>query len=102
MPEEKLEFLCLKKPHKENFAETMTEEDARIMSIHFEYMQGLLKQGKLIIAGPETTGKFGLSIFEAESEEEAWQLVNNDPAVINGIVTPTLYPCRVSLLKGRD
>ncbi len=102
MPEEKLQFLCIKKPYKENFAATMTEEDARIMSIHFEYMRGLLKQGKLILAGPVTTGAFGVSIFEAESEEEAWELVNNDPAVINGVVTPALYPYRVSLLRGRD
>lgn len=102
MAGEKLEFLCIKKPYKENFVETMTEEDARIMSIHFEYMQGLLKEGKLILAGPVTTGAFGVSIFEAESEEEAWQLVKNDPAVINGVVTPTLYPFRVSLLRGRD
>ena len=99
---EKLQFACIKKPYKENFAVTMTEEDARIMSIHFEYMQGLLEQGKLIMAGPVTTGEFGFSVFEAESEEEARQIVENDPAVRNGIMTPVIYPYRVSLLKGRD
>lgn len=102
MPEGKLEFLCIKKPYKENFAATMTEEDARIMRIHFAYLQDLHKQGKLILAGPVTTGEFGVSIFEAESEEEARSIMNNDPAVLNGVMTPTLYPYRVSLLKGRD
>jgi uncharacterized protein len=102
MQKEKMEFMCIKKPYKENFAETMTEEDARIMSVHFKYMQGLHKQGKLIIAGPVITGEFGFSVFEAESEEEARQIVENDPAVLSGIMTPTLYPYRVSLLKGRD
>lgn len=96
-----MQFLIIKRP-RENFIETMTEEEAEIMSKHFLYMQEKLKEGKLIIAGPVTTGEFGLSIVETESEEEARKIMNNDPAVVGGIMTPTIYPYRVSLLRGRD
>jgi len=96
-----MEFLIIKKP-RENFIETMTEEEGEIMSAHFAYLKQKLSEGKLILAGPVTTGDFGVSILEVESEEEARDIMNNDPAVIAGIMNPTLYPYRVSLLRGRD
>lgn len=96
-----MQFLVIKKPRKD-FVETMTEVEAEIMSKHFLYLKEKLKEGKLIMAGPVTTGDFGLSVVEAETEEEAHEIVNNDPAVLSGIMTPTIYPYRVSLLRGRD
>lgn len=96
-----MQFLIIKRP-RENFIETMTEEEVEIMSKHFAYLQEKLREGKLIIAGPVTTGEFGLSIVETENEEEARDIMNNDPAVLSGIMTPTIYPYRVSLLRGRD
>lgn len=96
-----MQFLVIKKP-RENFIETMTEEESEIMSSHFLYMKQKLKEGKVILAGPVTTGDFGLSVLETESEEEAWEITNNDPAVLNGIMKPTMYPYRVSLLRSRD
>ncbi len=97
-----MEFVYIIKPHKENFAETMTEEEGRIMGIHFQYLQRMLQEGKLILAGPVLTGEFGIAIIETSSEEEARSIMENDPAVLNGVVTPTLYPYRVSLLRGKD
>lgn len=96
-----MEFLIIKKPRK-NFIETMTAEESEIMSAHFLYLKQKLSEGKLILAGPVTNGDFGVSILEVESEEEARDIMNNDPAVIAGIMNPTLYPYRVSLLRGRD
>ncbi|HWA06935.1 MAG TPA: YciI family protein [Ignavibacteria bacterium] len=96
-----MQFLIIKKP-RENFIETMSEWEAGIMSEHFLYMKQKLAEGKVILAGPVTTGEFGLSILETETEEEARDITNNDPAVRSGIMKPTMYPYRVSLLKGRD
>lgn len=96
-----MEFLYIIRPHKENFAETMNEDEARIMGIHFAYLQDMMKQGKLILAGPVLTGEMGLCIIEASSIAEAEEMMNNDPAVVNGIVSAKLYPYRVSLLRGR-
>ena len=96
-----MQFLIIKKP-RENFIETMTLEEGEVMSLHFAYLQKKLWEGKLIIAGPVTTGDFGLSVIETDSEEEAREIMNNDPAVKAGIMKPTMYPYRVSLLRGRD
>lgn len=96
-----MQFLVIKKP-RENFIDTMTEEESAIVSEHFLYMQQKLKEGKVIIAGPVTTGEFGVSILETDSEQEAIDITNNDPAVSSGIMKPTIYPFRVSLLRGRD
>jgi uncharacterized protein YciI len=96
-----MQFIYFIRPHKENFAETMTEEEGNIMGTHFLYLQDLLNAGKLILAGPELTGKFGIAVIEAESEDEAKEIMLNDPAVKSGIVKYELYPYRVSLLKAK-
>ncbi|MBE2217039.1 MAG: hypothetical protein IAE90_02470 [Ignavibacteria bacterium] len=96
-----MEFIYFIRPHKENFAETMSEEEGEIMGVHFEYLSGLLESGKLILAGPETSGKFGIVIIEAESESDAREIMMNDPAVKSGIVSCELYPYRVSLMKAK-
>ena len=94
-----MQFIYFIRPHKENFAETMTEEEGNIMGTHFLYLQELLGKGKVILAGPETTGKFGICIIETDSEDEAKEIMMNDPAVKSGIVTPELFPYRVSLIR---
>jgi len=87
---------------KENFAETMTDEEAEIMGVHFNYLKEQIQKGKLILAGPETTGKFGICILNTESESEAEQIMLNDPAVKSGIVKPELFPFRVSLINSEN
>ncbi len=95
----KQQYLCIKRPPRKDFADTMTDEESEIMSIHFAYMKQLLADGVLIMAGPVTTGEFGVSVFEAESDEAAKEIVNNDPAVAIGLMKPEIYPYRVSLFR---
>lgn len=97
-----MQFIYFIRSPKENFAETMTDEEAKIMGIHFNYLKEQLQKGKLILAGPETTGKFGICILNAESEIEAEQIMLNDPAVKSGIVKPELLPFRVSLISSEN
>lgn len=95
----KLQFVYIIRPLKENFAETATESENEIMGLHFNYLKEMLASGKLIMAGPETTGKFGLCVIETESEQEARHIMENDPAVRSQIVSAELYPYRVSLIR---
>lgn len=100
MPEnKKQQYLCIKRPPRKDFADSMTDDEAEIMSVHFAYMKQLLADGVLIMAGPVTTGEFGVSVFEAESDEAAKEIVYNDPAVAIGLMTPEIYPYRVSLIR---
>jgi uncharacterized protein len=79
-----------------------TDKENTVVQHHFGVLQGLQKEGKLILAGRtlnmDSSG-FGIVILEVDSEEEAYDLMNNDPAVKEGIMEATLYPYRVALLR---
>ena len=71
-----------------------TEE---IVSEHFKYLQSLLKDGILLMAGRFSEVLIGLSMIEAESREAALEIMRNDPAVKKGIFHAELYPWRIAL-----
>ena len=102
MEQEKLQFVYIVKPVKENFNETATEEENDVVSEHFLYLKSLLDKNILILAGPELNAKFGITVIEADSEEQAKEIMNNDPAVLNNVFTAELFPFRTSLLRNRD
>ena len=79
-----------------------TEKHEEIVSIHFNVLQELQKDGKLILAGRTLTmdeKTFGIVILEVESEKEARSIMKNDPAVSEGIMTAELFPYKVALIK---
>jgi uncharacterized protein len=84
-------------------ADNWTEKEEAIVERHFVKLQELLEEGKLVLAG-KTEGleekTFGIVIFEADAEEEAQLIMQNDPAVAEGIMTAELFPYRVALMKG--
>jgi uncharacterized protein YciI len=93
------QFIYIVKPVKEDFLNTSTEEDNKIISEHFDHLKSLFEDRVLILAGPETNAKFGIVVFEAESEEKAREIMNNDPAVVKKVFSAELYPFRISLLR---
>ncbi|WP_108670612.1 YciI family protein [Peribacillus acanthi] len=77
-----------------------TERENKIVSDHFLALKKLLEEDKLIMAGrtlqmDEKT--FGIVVLNTESEEEARQYMENDPAVKEGIMTAELFPYKVAL-----
>lgn len=78
-----------------------TEKENETVSRHFQYLQNLLNEKKLILAG-KTKGldaaTFGIVIFESDSEEEALSIMSGDPAVKEGIMTAELFPYQVALM----
>lgn len=96
------EWIYVIRPTREGFKTEPTAEEMAIMSEHFEYLQGLMAGGKLVLAGPALDASFGVAAFEAEDEAEAQAIMKGDPAVANGVMLATLHPYRISLLRGRD
>lgn len=97
-------YFVITKPYRQDFMSNPKEEENMIMGEHFEYLKSLLNQGKLFLAGPtlKIDDPFGIYIFIAENEEEANQLINNDPSVKKGIQNIDLVrEMRISLLKDR-
>ena len=82
--------------------EGSTPEEAEIVGHHFNYLKDLTEKGVMILMGrtqnnDEST--FGIAIFEAEDEAAARAIMENDPAVKNGVMTATLYPYKVALMR---
>ena len=88
---------------REDFAETMTDEEREVWGVHFERFQRMLAEGSLILVGP-TLGRTntGIAIFEAPDEAAARRIMDGDPVIAGGFATGELRPFRVSLLRGRD
>ena len=102
MDSQKHQFVYIYKPIKENFNQTATEEENKIISEHFLYLKNLLEKKILILAGPELNAKFGIAVLETNTEAEARKIMENDPAIINKVFTAELFPFRVSLLRNQD
>lgn len=103
MTEKKKQFIYVLKlvPSLLNEA-NWTEKEEEIVSRHFSSLQELLNEGKLVLAGrtlnmDEKT--FGIVVLESDSEEEAKQIMENDPAVAEGIMLSELFPYRVALMR---
>jgi uncharacterized protein YciI len=90
-------------PPRENFAETMTDEENEVWALHFERYEQMLAEGSLILAGPTLgTTNTGIFIFEAPDEEAARRIMTEDPVIAGGYAKGELRPFRVSLMRGRD
>ena len=105
-PEEnkpKSQFIyVLKLTRLEMLTEGSTSEEVETVSRHFAYFQDLTAKGVMILMGrtqnnDEST--FGIAIFEAEDESTARKIMENDPAVIGGVMTATLYPYKIALMR---
>lgn len=97
------EWIYFIHPPRENFAETMTDEESAVWREHFARLKQLMADGVLVLAGP-TLGRVndGIAIIEAPDEEAAREIMNADPTIAKGFATGELRPFRVSLLRGRD
>ena len=73
-----------------------------VVGRHFARLKQATQAGQVIMAGrsEEALDKtFGLVVFEAENEAAARQFMQTDPAVEAGVMTATLHPYVVALLR---
>ena len=95
------EFLYRIKPVRLGMlTEGPTEREAEIVREHFSYLERLVAEGIVLMAGrtlntDERT--FGIVVFLAESEARAQELVSSDPAVKQGLMQAELFPYHVAL-----
>lgn len=58
------------------------KKDEEILDIHKAYLQKYIDNGKIFAKGPFTDHSGGLVIYKVDSYEEAKELAENDPAVL--------------------
>jgi len=92
-------YIYTLKPPRENFTETITPQEELIVGAHYNYLKNLLEEGKLIMAARTYNAKFGIVIFEADTEEKAREIMDNDPAIIQKVFTAELNPLHIALIR---
>jgi len=99
---DKEQYSYIIKPSRpEMLTEGPTDEENEIISQHFNYLKELTESGIVALAGRTLNtdeSSFGIVILYANSEKEALDLMMNDPAVTNKLMTASLFPFRTSLL----
>jgi len=93
-------WLVLLRPVRPGLPVEPTEEESRIVAEHFEYLQRLCAEGKLVLAGPSHVAvgdSIGVAVYDLEDEEEVRAIVAADPAVANGVMTAEVRPLRISV-----
>lgn len=77
-----------------------TDQDKAAVGKHFNRFKDAINSGQLILAGRtmESGDKaFGIAVFQAADENAARQFMNEDPAVVAGVMTAELHPFAVVL-----
>jgi uncharacterized protein YciI len=90
------------RPPRPSFAQDMTDEERAVMEQHIAYLERLLAEGTLVLAGPVLEPLHGIAVFEAEDEDAARRIMAADPAIASGLQAGELSPMRVAFLRGRD
>lgn len=79
-----------------------TPEEQQVVRAHFAYLEALLEEGKLILAGRTLNNDystFGIVLFVANDDAEAREIVDKDPAVVHRVMRGELYPYRIALFR---
>lgn len=77
-----------------------TPDEAALVSQHFAYLQRLMSEGVLILAGRTTNtdySSFGIALYTAADDEAARDILLNDPAVAQRVMRGEVYPYSVAL-----
>jgi len=75
-----------------------TDEEASVLSEHVNYLEGLAKEGVVLLFGRtqnNDSSTFGIVIFRAESDDKARLIMNNDPGVKKGVMRAEMFPYKV-------
>jgi uncharacterized protein YciI len=94
-----MHYLIKYAPTRPTFVDDATDEEMAIISEHFDYLKELLEKGKLILAGRTDDAHLGIAVIEVESEGEAEEIFNGDPAIKSGIFSGELHIYHLALLK---
>lgn len=79
-----------------------TPEDQKIVGQHFEYLKQATAAGRVLLAGRTNEAldqTFGLVMFQADDEAAARAFMQGDPAVAAGVMTATLHPYALALMR---
>lgn len=82
-----------------------SDREREIIGVHFNYLKDLADRKILFMAGrtinePMTDKDFGIAIIEADSEEEARRIMENDPAIKNKLMLADFFEFSLAIVRG--
>jgi uncharacterized protein len=96
-----LEFLYRIRPSRpEMLSVGPTEAESALIGRHFDYLRDLTDRGIVLLAGRTLDvdpPSHGIVVFRAESADAARRIMEDDPAVRQGVMLAELFSFRVAL-----
>ena len=94
-----MSWLVVLRPVRDEMPFQPTDEEARIVGEHYEYLRALRAEGRLVLAGPSALpgDTIGLGIFDQDDRAEVEAIVAADPAVAGGIMTAEIRPYHIAV-----
>jgi uncharacterized protein len=94
-----MSFLVILRPVREEMPFEPTEDEARIVSEHYDYLVKLRDEGRLVVAGPSIKrgDTFGIGVLDVDDEDEVQSIVRADPAITSGVMTAEIRPLRIAV-----
>lgn len=84
---------------KQDFIKTEVTDE--MMIPHVEYMHKLIDKGVVVVSGPYIDSRRGgMFVLEVDNEEDLKGLVENDPAVMSGILKNEIRPYNLAFVRG--
>lgn len=82
-----------------------TDETNATVGEHWNYLISLHSKGIVEVVGrtnyePGNSGLMGISIFKADGLKAAMEIMNNDPCIVNGVMTAQLHPFSLFMVPG--
>jgi len=90
-------FLVILRPAREHMPFEPTPAESRIVEEHYEYLERLRDEGKLVVAGPSIVpgDTIGIGVLSIGDELEARAIVAADPVVSSGVMIAEIRPMRI-------
>ena len=79
-----------------------SDAESCILLDHVTYLEQLAEKNVVLLAGRTQTtddSTFGIVILKADSESKARVIMENDPAVMGGVMNAELFPYKISILS---
>ena len=79
-----------------------TDSEAEVLQNHVAYLNDLSEKTIVLLAGRTQTSDdstFGIVILKAQSESKALEIMKNDPAVKQTVMTAELFPYKISTIS---
>ena len=91
-------FLIIYYPPRKDFTTNHTPEESDAVGRHFLYLKDLHEKKTVLMAGRVEDARFGIALLAVDSEKQAKEIMENDPAVKARVFKAELLPFMVALI----